>query len=604
MEGVGVMKRNHGVVFLPNGQTEINVWSPDSEKVEIKLTGGKKYSLSKVDHGYWHLLTEELKANEYYTFVLNGEKEVPDPASLLQPEGVHGPSLAIDLTFNWTDHSWNNIPLDQYIIYELHTGTFTNEGTFSAIESKLDHLLELGVNAIEIMPVAQFPGERNWGYDGVYPYAVQYSYGGPVGLQHLVNRCHEKGIAVILDVVYNHLGPEGNYLGSMGPFFTSKYKTPWGDAINFDDAWCNGVRNYFIENALMWFREFHIDALRLDAVHAIKDMSPVHLLKDLKLSVNKLMEHTGKHNYLIVEMDLNDNRYINPLDKCGYGMDAQWLDEFHHALRVTSGGEKNGYYSDFKGVEDLAKAYVDAYVFDGQWSPHRKKNFGIKANNKGSQFIVFTQNHDHIGNRMLGERTSQLVSFEMQKLMIATVLVSPYLPMIFMGEEWMETNPFLYFVSHTDPALAEAVRKGRKQEFAAFHCGEDAPDPMAEETFLRSKINWDLISEKKHKTMFAYYKYLIDLRKKHPLLKQSDRNRLKASCNKENNTLILTRWNESIRLNCFMNFSNRSADISSMIPEGSKILMDSSSPEWGEIDSTSCTVLNSESIKIFESPTK
>src|SRR5687768_905399 len=308
------------------------------------------------------------------------------------------------------------------------------------------------------MPVAQFPGKRNWGYDGVYPFAVQNSYGGYKGLQQLVNACHQKGLAVILDVVYNHLGPEGNYFSAYGPYFTEEYKTPWGGAINFDDAWSDGVRNYFIENALMWFRDFHIDALRLDAVHAIKDFGSKHILREIKEQVNILMEQTGKKHYLIAECDLNDTQFIDPLEKRGFGMDAQWIDEFHHALRVTATGEKTGYYSDFSGIEHLAKAYKDAYVYDGQFSPHRFKNFGVKAqDNPGRQFIVFSQNHDQVGNRMLGERSSQLVSYEMQKLMAGAVLVSPYLPMLFMGEEYSESHPFLYFVSHTDPELAEAV---------------------------------------------------------------------------------------------------------------------------------------------------
>ncbi len=328
----------------------------------------------------------------------------------------------------------------------------------------------IGVNAIELMPVVQFPGSRNWGYDGVFPFAVQHSYGGARGLQTLVDICHQKGIAVVLDVVYNHLGPEGNYLGAYGPYFTDKYNTPWGNALNFDDAWCDGVRQFFIENVLMWFRDFHVDALRLDAVHAIKDFSAVHILREIKMHVNQLTKETGRTHHLIVELDLNDPKFINPLEEQGFGMDAQWIDEFHHALRVTATGESTGYYSDFTGISHLAKAYQDAYVYDGQYSPHRFKKFGLKAeNHPGQQFIVFSQNHDQVGNRMLGERTSQLVSLEMQKLMAGAVLVSPYLPMLFMGEEYAEPNPFLYFVSHTDPDLVEAVRKGRKAEFAAFH---------------------------------------------------------------------------------------------------------------------------------------
>lgn len=432
------------------------------------------------------------------------------------------------------------------------------------------------------MPVAQFAGNRNWGYDGVFPFAVQDSYGGPRGLQHLVDACHQKGLAVILDVVYNHLGPEGNYLGEFGPFFTNKYNTPWGNAINFDDTWCDGVRRYFVENALMWFRDFRIDALRLDAVHAIKDFSPIHILKEIRLRLDELMQQTGNKHYLIAELDLNDTKFIDPVEKGGYGMDAQWIDEFHHALRVTTGQEKSGYYSDFNSMEDLAKSYRDAYVYDGQWSPHRNKFFGVKAEeNPGRQFIAFSQNHDQVGNRMLGERTSQLVSFEAQKVMAASVLLSPYLPMLFMGEEWSEPHPFQYFVSHTDPDLAEAVRKGRKAEFAAFHAQGEAPDPMAEETFNNSKPQWQLIGQGQHKIMLDFYKTLIQLRKANPALKNLERKNVSAEANAENKTLILHRWYGEEKLVCLMNFSEEQSILNLDQASEWKTILDSAETRWG-----------------------
>jgi maltooligosyltrehalose trehalohydrolase len=551
-----INERTIGVNFNEKGSADIRVWAPLAEKVALALTESKTSPpLTKEPYGYWRLQTDALQEGDRYKFIVDGT-EYPDPASLSQPNGVHGASQAINIkSFAWTDEQWNNVPLDQYILYELHTGTFTPEGTFAAIEKKLDHLIELGVNAIEIMPVAQFPGTRNWGYDGVFPFAVQQSYGGHEELKKLVNRCHQKGIAVVLDVVYNHLGPEGNYLGAYGPYFTDKYNTPWGGALNFDDAWCDGVRHYFIENALMWFRDFHIDALRLDAVHAIKDFSPNHILREIKQHVDALMQATGRTHYLIAELDLNDNRFISPLQEGGYGMDGQWIDEFHHALRVTATGERTGYYSDFTGIDHLAKAYRDAYVFDGQYSVHRKKFFGVKAeNNPGRQFVVFSQNHDQVGNRMLGERTSELVSFEMQKLLAGAVLVSPFLPMLFMGEEWGEPNPFQYFVSHTDAELAEAVRKGRKAEFAAFHSGE-APDPVAEETFNRSKLQWQLLAEEKHQALFRYYKQLIALRKQYPALHQLNRKQLEATVAADGNALILHRWHDAQHVYCLLNFS-------------------------------------------------
>ncbi len=583
MDIVTIDKRSLGISFNDKGEAEIVVWAPLAEKMEVVLSDQTAIPLVKYELGYWKVTTDKIKPGDFYKYRINSEKERPDPASVSQPEGVHGASQALDLeNFNWTDSSWNNIPLEEYIIYELHAGTFTTESTFAGIAQKLDYLKELGINAIEIMPVAQFPGNRNWGYDGVYPFAVQNSYGGAKELQQLVNLCHEKGLAVILDVVYNHLGPEGNYLGEYAPYFTNKYNTPWGKALNFDDAWCYGVRRYFIENALMWFRDFHIDALRMDAVHAIKDLSPDHILKEIKHYVNQLMLETGRKHYLIVECDLNDVRFINPLHENGYGMDAQWVDEFHHALRITTGQERSGYYGDFEGINHLVKSYKDAYVYDGIYSPGRLKNFGTKASrNSGHQFVVFSQNHDQVGNRMLGERTSQLVSFEMQKLMVGAVMVSPFLPMLFMGEEWSEPHPFLYFVSHSDSALIEGVRKGRKAEFAAFYDKGEAPDPQAEETFKQSQLQWHLLNEELHQAMFKYYQRVIALRKQHPVLKQLNRNQMELHCNEEQKTIVLYRWEGSHQLLTIMNFSTMNQLV--MLPNYNanwQKLLDSADPLW------------------------
>jgi maltooligosyltrehalose trehalohydrolase len=560
MNKINIEEKSAGVAFNSEGMATISVWAPLAEKVELYLPeDNATIPLTRKEYGYWKTKTKKLHPGNLYKFILNGEKERPDPCSISQPEGVHGPSKALDIKdFKWTDANWKNLPLQDYILYELHTGTFTPEGTFNGVEQKLDYLKDLGINAIEIMPVAQFPGKRNWGYDGVYPFAVQYSYGAAKGLQQLVDKCHERGLAVILDVVYNHLGPEGNYLNDFGPYFTDKYNTPWGKAINFDDAWCDGVRQYFIENVLMWFRDFHIDGLRLDAVHAIKDFSPRHILREIKEHVNLLMNKTGRTYYLIVESDLNDTRFINPLKEDGYGMDAQWIDEFHHALRVAAGGERTGYYADFEGISHLAKAYKNAYVYDGIYSPHRFKTFGTRAeNNPGQQFIVFSQNHDQVGNRMLGERTSQLHSFEMQKLLAGAVLISPYLPMLFMGEEWSASEPFLYFVSHTDPDLMEAVRKGRKAEFAAFHAKGEAPDPQAEDTFLSSKLGWNDIEKDDHRIMLLFYKNLIILRKQHNALRFLNRNNVNVQHNEQQQTITLYRWYEKEHVLCFMNFSDK-----------------------------------------------
>lgn len=576
-------ERTIGVTFK-EGAAHICVWAPLLNKVELLLPQKDfKTLLQKDIWGYWQGQTGKLQPGDVYQFVLEGEQALPDPASLSQPQGVHGPSMAIDVNaFQWRDNAWKNLALEAYILYELHIGTFTAEGTFDAAIQKLDHLVELGINAVEIMPVAQFPGSRNWGYDGVFPYAVQHSYGGAAGLQKFVDACHQKGIAVVLDVVYNHMGPEGNYLGSYGPYFTDKYSTPWGNALNFDDAYCDGVRRFFIQNAMMWLRDFKIDALRLDAVHAIKDLGAIHFLRELKEELNHLMQQSGRMHYLIAELDLNDPKYISPLERGGYGMDAQWIDEFHHALRVTAGGDITGYYSDFSGLQHLAKAYTDAYVYDGQYSPHRKKKFGARTEAEGSRFVVFSQNHDQVGNRMLGERSSQLFSFEMQKLMAAAVLVSPYLPMLFMGEEWSEPQPFLYFVSHTDPELAEAVRKGRKAEFEAFHAEGEAPDPMAEDTFSNSKLQWHLLGEGQHKVMLDYYKTLIRLRKSLPALNKLDRKNLEVEVDEKAQTLILRRWQDQQQVVCCMNFSAEEKEVK--LPDSAQnwfLMLASAGKAWG-----------------------
>lgn len=573
----------HGAHYNGNGHTQINVWAPKAKIVKVHYTAsGGDETLKPGNDGYWSITTPALQPGDRYKLSVDECQPFPDPASRSQPEGVHGPSEAVHLdAFNWQDGSWQNPELDDYIIYELHTGTFSETGDFRGIMEKLEHLKALGVNAIELMPVAQFPGGRNWGYDGVFPYAVQNTYGGYQGLQQMVQACHQAGIAVILDVVYNHMGPEGNYLGIFGPYFTDKYKTPWGNALNFDDAGCDGVRDYFVDNALMWFRDFHIDALRLDAVHAIKDFSAVHLLQQIRQATDVLMAETGRTHYLIVELDLNDTRFINPVERGGYGMDAQWIDEFHHALRVTAGGETTGYYSDFNGIEHLAKAYRDAYVYDGQYSPHRDKRFGIPAAaNAGRQFIVFSQNHDQVGNRMLGERSSTLYSFDMQKLMAAAVLLSPYLPMLFMGEEWSEPNPFQYFVSHTDAELAEAVRKGRKAEFAAFHAEGEAPDPVSEATFHHSKLQWQLRDQEPHRTMLTYYQALIALRRTHPVLRTPNRGGLSAAADAARNCLVLFRTNGSEALVCLMNFSKNPQQFTLPGHDSYRKLWDSAHPQW------------------------
>lgn len=553
---MNIHRRHTGINFHP--QPEINIWAPHARKLAIEIEGKGNISLQKQESGFWHALPENLQPGDRYKFRINGKDTFPDPASLSQPDGVHGSSECIDLNeIRKTDNTqWQGIALKDLIIYELHTGTFTPEGTFAGIAGKLDYLKDLGVNALKILPVAAFPGERNWGYDGVFPYAVQQSYGGPKEFAKLVKACHEKGIAVILDVVYNHLGPEGNYLGAFGPAFTNKYTTPWGKAINYDDAWCDGVRQFFLENALMWLRDFHVDGLRLDAVHAIKDFSPKHFLRELSERVKELNRESGKNHFLIAECDLNDTRYINPTEKDGYGMDAQWCDEWHHSLHALLTGEKNGYYSDFGATKQLVKSFNHAYVFTGEYSAHRKKIFGTPTEGQpGERFVVFTQNHDQAGNRMMGDRLSALIDFEPLKLAAGAMLMSPFIPMLFMGEEYAEKNPFLYFISHGDEHLVEAVRKGRKREFRDFIKKADPPDPAAISTFEQSRLQWDFDRDSQKKQMLAFYQKLIAIRKQYALLQPGDRGNVSAKLSENSKAVVLEHENTRERIITVMNFS-------------------------------------------------
>lgn len=548
--------RRPGIVLNPGGKSSSAlIWAPFAESIAVDINGKERHPLTRSVYGYWEGHELPLIANDLYTIVVDDKKSLPDPASLSQPKGVHGPSRVADTqSYHWNDTNWKGIQPDQLIIYELHTGTFSSPGDFHGIVEKLDYLVDIGINTIELMPVAQFPGDRNWGYDGVFPFAVQESYGGIAGLQKLVDACHNRGLAVILDVVYNHLGPEGNYLNEFGPYFTDKYKTPWGEAINFDDAWSDGVRRYFIENALMWLRDFHVDGLRLDAVHAIKDSGACHFLEQLKMAVEEESKTDGRHHFLIAECDLNDVRYINPRDKGGYNLDAQWCDEFHHSLHAFITRETKGYYADFGGIGPLVKTYNEAYVYDGIYSPHRKKTFGSKTTGQqGYKFVVFAQNHDQVGNRMLGRRLSCLASFEMQKLAAAFYLLSPFTPLLFMGEEYAENSPFLYFTSHGDPPLVESVREGRKGEFKDFMKDREPPDPQAESTFDKSKLTprdkWD----SNQFQMLEWYKKLISFRQNNKMWQKEARNHFSADA-LNNQVMLVTGKSTGQSLKILFNF--------------------------------------------------
>jgi len=515
---------------------EVRIVSPRERVIPLETEG----------NGYYSATTDTAEPGDRYFYRLDEEKERPDPASRFQPEGVHGPSQIVDSRFSWEDVTWSGTPLRDYVIYEVHVGTFTPEGTFESIIPHLDELKNLGITAIELMPVAQFPGSRNWGYDGVYPFAVQNSYGGPEGLKCLVNACHGKGLAVVLDVVYNHLGPEGNYLGDFGPYFTDRYKTLWGSSINFDGPHSDDVRHFFIENALYWVTEFHVDALRIDAVHAILDFSAQPFLLELASAVHVRSEEINRRVYLIAESALNDTRVVRSPEFGGYGLDAQWNDDFHHALHTLLTGERTGYYQDFGQLRNFAKAFREGFVYSGEYSPYRRRRHGNPSRDiPAHQFVVFAQNHDQVGNRMRGERLSELVCFEKTKLAAGVVVLSPFIPLLFMGEEYGETAPFPYFISHSDPALIEAVRRGRRDEFAAFGWADEPPDPQNERTFLRAKLKHSLRRKGRHKVLLEFNRELLRLRKGIPALANVSKDDMDVLNYEREKILVIRRWRDS-----------------------------------------------------------
>ena len=582
------MRKRVGAHLMSEGQCEFSVWAPYASDVKVKLVSqqDRLIPLQKEERGYWKTEVDGVHADDLYAFHLDNEADWPDPASQFQPQDVHGPSAVVDhAAFEWEDGQWKGMPMKDMIIYEVHVGTFSPEGTFEGVISKLDYLLELGVTMIELMPLGQFPGSRNWGYDGVYPSAVQHSYGGPQGLKKLVNACHVKGLGVTVDAIYNHIGPDGNYLVKYGPYFTHKYSIAWGHAINLDDAHSDEVRNFFIQNALMWFRDYHIDSLRLDAVDVYRDLGAIHFLQELYEEVKKLEKETGRLHLLAGESDLNDPKFIVPVEKGGYGLDAQWADEFHHALHTLISNERAGYYVDYGTVDHMKRAFDTSYVHTGQYSEYRKKTFGTSpAAHPYSKFVVFGQNHDQIGNRLLGDRISTCVSFEALKLMAGTVLVSPSVPLLFMGEEFGEVNPFQYFISHTDEKLVQATREGRKKDFAHFHLDGEAPDPQAEETFLRCKLNWDLLHDAKKNALWQFYKAMIHFRKTHPAYKYQERNTLRTDTEESNKVLKIERVipdDESADVYIALNFGKEDATFC-LEGEGDwRLQIDSADTEWG-----------------------
>ncbi|MDO9307568.1 MAG: malto-oligosyltrehalose trehalohydrolase [Deltaproteobacteria bacterium] len=559
------------------GGIRFRVWAPTARSVEVELVNSATPRTPLQRDGEYFQGLAQASAGDRYWYWLDGTLRRPDPASRSQPDGVHGPSQVINPDFDWSDGDWRGLDLEKYLIYELHVGTFTPEGTFEGVISRLDYLCELGISALELMPVAQFPGERNWGYDGVCPFAPQNSYGDADGLKRLVDACHSRGLAVILDVVYNHLGPEGNYLHAFGAYFTDRYRTPWGDAVNFDGPDSDQVRHYFISNALYWITEYHFDALRLDAIHGIYDFSALHILQELAGAVHSEGTALGRRVHVIAESDLNDVRVINSPEVGGYGLDAQWNDDFHHALRTLLTGDTAGYYCDFGRFSDLVKGFSEGFILSGGYSTFRRRRHGSSsANHPPCHLVAFSQNHDQVGNRMRGERPGDHLSTQQLMLAAATVLLSPYVPLLFMGEEYAESAPFPYFVNHGDAELVEAVGRARMEEFSASASQGAPPDPQSEATFLSAKVDQEQRQRGKHRAIFDFYRELIRLRKECAPLAGLGRDNMQVIACEVERVLVVNRSVDNVQLLCLFNYSDQTSVVGPALVGGTMtVLLDS-----------------------------
>jgi maltooligosyltrehalose trehalohydrolase len=574
-----------GATYLGDNRCAFRVWAPFAGNVSVHIVAPeeRQVHLKKRELGYYYGEIAGAGPGTRYFYLLDGQKERPDPASRSQPFGVHGPSEVVDpRTFVWTDLGWTGPEQRELIFYELHVGTFTPKGDFVSVIPYLGELRDLGVTAIELMPVGQFPGNRNWGYDGVYPFAAQNSYGGPDGLQLLVDACHGHGLAVYLDVVYNHLGPEGNYLSDFGPYFTDRYRTPWGMALNFDGPESDEVRRFFLENAVYWLRDLHMDGLRLDAIHAITDKSAFPFLEELAGIVHRQAEKLKRRIYIFAESDLNDPRVIRSAKNGGYGMDGQWSDDFHHALHSLLTGESAGYYKDFGRIEHLKKVLREGYAYTGEYSTFRQRRHGSKSGLAGAgQFVVFAQNHDQVGNRAFGERLTMLLSFQELKLAAGVTLLSPFLPLLFMGEEYAETAPFQYFTSHTDPALAKEVSEGRRREFAGFAWEGEIPDPQDEKTFQRSRLAHELSGQGHHRIMREFYRELLKIRRELPALAELSMKKLDVFACEQKRVLLVNRWSSGSMVCAIFSFNRNEIVIDLPILPGLwRKVLDAAGERW------------------------
>ncbi|MDP9132517.1 MAG: malto-oligosyltrehalose trehalohydrolase [Nitrospirota bacterium] len=514
-----------GAMVQRDGSVLWRLWAPKADRAEIVLIDGERRSIlamTRQDRGFFTFTKDRVDEGQRYLYRLNDEAEYPDPASRWQPEGVNQPSAVLRTEeFSWSDEGWTGVRRDDLVFYELHVGTFTPEGTFDAIIPRLAALRELGITAVELMPVGQFSGARNWGYDGVHPYAPQHSYGGPHGLQRLADACHLHGLALFLDVVYNHIGPEGAYLHEFGPYFTERYHTPWGAAINYDDSGSDPVRAFVLENVRMWLDEYRLDGLRLDAVHAIFDSGARHILQDIKETAAFIAREDGRLVHIVAESDLNDVRLLLPSERGGYGIDAQWSDDFHHLVHVALTEEQQGYYADYVPQEHFPKLLEHTFVLNGTYSAHRdRRHGGPDAGLPGDRFVVCIQNHDQVGNRASGERMGSLIGPAARRLAASLLLLSPHLPLLFMGEEYGEEHPFQFFCSFSDSTLIENVRLGRRREFEAFHAqGVEVPDPQACETFEASRLTWAWELNPDKAGLRHLYQDLIEARRTWPALR-------------------------------------------------------------------------------------
>jgi maltooligosyltrehalose trehalohydrolase len=549
--------------------TSFTVWAPTAHRVALDLSG-RRLPLDATAGGWWAIEVADAGPGTDYAYVIDGADPVPDPRSRWQPHGVHGPSRVYDHdAYRWSDQRWPGRALSGSVIYEMHVGTFTDEGTFDAAIDRLAHLVDLGVDHVEIMPVASFPGRNGWGYDGVHLWAVHDPYGGPDAFKRFIDACHAHGLGVVLDVVYNHLGPSGNYLSAFGPYFTDKHHTPWGAAVNLDDAGSDEVRRWVIDNALMWLRDYHLDGLRLDAVHALVDERATHVLEQLSEEVDALAAAVNRPLFLVAESDLNDPKVVTAREAGGWGVHAQWNDDFHHGVHALLTGERQGYYGDFGSLSTLVKALTEVFVHDGAWSSFRGRHHGRPVDRfrlPGSRFLAYLNDHDQTGNRALGDRIVGNLSPGLQAVGAALVLTSPFTPMLFMGDEWGASTPWQFFTDHQEPELAEAIRAGRRHEFAEHGWDAEAvPDPQDPATVARSTLRWDERDKSPHEQILGWHRDLLALRRRTPELTDPRLDRVRVDFDEDARWLLVHRG--AVRVVCNIGATGRSVPLGADISE-------------------------------------